>query len=93
MAKTIRVPKVRPRKVKTTKPASPPADQSRTRLFTLLAEMPDEAFGWVLIALATRIWPDGLGGFMPDSRTSIEAVKSEAGRLAGFEPTDTKERP
>lgn len=84
MAETIRVPKVRPRKVKKAKPASPPTDQSRTLLLALLAEMPDEAFGWVLIALANRIWPDGLGGFMPDSRTSIEAARVEARRLAGL---------
>jgi hypothetical protein len=43
--------------------------------------MPDEAFGWLLIAITQRIWPDGLGGFKDDSRKAITSAKAEATKL------------
>ncbi len=50
----------------------------RLKLLLLLASMPDEAFGWLVVSCLTRIWPDGLGGFQPESRESIAAVRAEA---------------
>jgi hypothetical protein len=49
----------------------------RLKLLLILATMPDEAFGWIVVAIQTRIWPEGLGGFKPESRDSIEAAKAE----------------
>lgn len=57
----------------------------RKRLLFLLRAMPDEAFGWVLNALAHNIFPDGLGGFALLSRGSIVAVIAEAKRLGGYD--------
>jgi hypothetical protein len=58
----------------------PPA---RAALLRVLAEMPDEAFGWLVVMIAHvkgsgQIWPDGLGGFRPESRASIEAAVKAA---------------
>jgi hypothetical protein len=73
--RTIRVPRVKPTK-KPTPPKTAPG--GRDALIEALRTMPDEAFGWVVIAIATRIFPDGLGGFMPDSRASIDAARAAA---------------
>ena len=43
--------------------------------------MPDESFSWIVAAVASRIYPDGLGGFQPESRKSIQLAKTEALRL------------
>lgn len=53
----------------------------RLTFLLILAMMPEEAFLWVAVAVATRIFPDGLGGFRPDSRQAIEAIRSEAEML------------
>lgn len=62
-------------------------DATRGALITALATMPDEAFGWFVLACpqsamtqggATQIWPDGIGGFTGASRQSIEAVRAAA---------------
>lgn len=49
----------------------------RKALITVLAEMPDESFGW-FVAWALGGFPDGLGGFTPESRTAIEALRRAA---------------
>lgn len=59
-------------------------NMNRLKLLLILATMPEEPFGWVLLALANRIFPDGLGGFQSDSRTSIEAAITEAQILTGY---------
>lgn len=65
--------------------------QSRAPLLALLAALDDEAFNWLLLALApsamfhgahTQVWPDGLGGFQ--NREKIEAIRAEAKRLIGL---------
>lgn len=62
-------------------------DATRRDLIKALATMPDEAFGWFVLACPTsammhggraQIWPDGIGGFSGDSRASIEAVRKAA---------------
>ena len=83
MTKTIRFPKVRRPKAAVT-PLPSPDYTNRKPLLDAIATMPDEAFGWIVVAVATRIFPDGLGGFMPESRTSIEAARSTARKWAGL---------
>lgn len=44
----------------------------KERLLDSLTTMPDEAFGWIVQALARQqIFPDGLGGFRVESRKAI----------------------
>jgi hypothetical protein len=49
--------------------------------------MPDEAFGWFVMACPqsamtkggnAQIWPDGIGGFSHDSKVAIEEVRAAA---------------
>jgi hypothetical protein len=61
-----------------TKAATP-----RAKLLTILGAMPDEAFGWFLVWAGLNGFPDGLGGFQPASRKSIDALRKEARRLLG----------
>lgn len=62
-------------------------DVARVALLTALATMPDEAFGWFVLACPVsammkgghaQIWPDGMGGFSQESQTSVEAVRAAA---------------
>jgi hypothetical protein len=57
----------------------------RLKLLLILAAMPSEAFGWLVITLSNarggQVWPTGLGGFRPDSRASIEATRAAADEL------------
>lgn len=53
----------------------------RLKLLLILAAMPSEAFGWIVIAIARNIYPDGRGGFQSASRASIEAAIKEANTL------------
>jgi len=55
-----------------------PSDDSRYELLAALAALPDEAYEWIVGAALTQIWPDGLGGFMPESRTAITNVRAAA---------------
>jgi hypothetical protein len=57
-------------------------DANRGALIAALATMPDEAFGW-FVAWALQGYPDGLGGFQNESRTSIEALRAAAKDLMG----------
>jgi hypothetical protein len=52
--------------------------------------MPDEAFSWLVVACmppgsimfrAAQIWPDGVGGFSPASRTAITEARAAAAEL------------
>jgi hypothetical protein len=55
-------------------------DANRGALIEVLATMPDEAFGW-FVGWASGVmvqYPDGLGGFLPESRASIEALHAAA---------------
>jgi hypothetical protein len=54
---------------------------NRIKLLLILATMPAESFSWIVAAVATKIYPDGLGGFRPESRKSIQLAKTEALRL------------
>jgi len=57
----------------------------RAPLLAVLATMPEEAFGYLVLSIAGMrgpIWPDGLGGFKPESRASIEAATAAAKQLA-----------
>lgn len=47
---------------------------ARLKLLLVLATMPYEAFGW-FVAWTQTGFPDGLGGFQPDSRAAITALK------------------
>jgi hypothetical protein len=56
---------------------TPPTPQDK--IVEALRTMPAEAFSWLVITMAhlpngQQIWPDGLGGFNPESRKSIESV-------------------
>lgn len=63
---------------------------TRFKMLLILALMPDEAFGWFVVWAARgkpsgagddyigQMFPDGLGGFMPESRKSIEELKKAA---------------
>lgn len=62
---------------------------SREPMLELLRTMPEEAYSWFVIATApsamlkganNQIWPDGIGGFLEQSRVAIEAVRAEADR-------------
>lgn len=61
--------------------------KDRTRILKALETMPDEAFGWLVLALRphamtgvsaalAQVWPDGVGGFGHDSRRSIEETRA-----------------
>lgn len=53
---------------------------NRLPLLFTLATMPEESFQW-FVAWAgghPMVYPDGLGGFRPDSRQSIEALRVAA---------------
>lgn len=58
----------------------------RLKLLLVLASMPDEAFTWLVIAIAKlpnrpNVWPDGIGGFTHESRDAISAARAAAGEL------------
>lgn len=59
-----------------------PAAPSRRELIVALECMPEEAFGWFVAWAggAMAQYPDGLGGFKPDSRNSILALRRAASR-------------
>jgi len=59
-------------------------DATRGQILEALATMPDEAFGWFVLAAQpsamtqganTQIWPDGIGGFTAESRAAITALR------------------
>lgn len=59
----------------------------KQRIIAALDAMPDEAFGWFVLAARpsamtqgalTQIWPDGIGGFQQASRDAITAVRTAA---------------
>jgi len=65
---------------------------NRGDLIAALATMPDEAFGWFVLACRpaammtgalSQIWPDGMGGFSSASRASVEAVRQAAAAYLG----------
>ncbi len=65
-------------------------DTNRTRILAALSTMPDEAFGYLLLACApsamlhgahAQIWPDGIGGFTQESRASIEETRAASKEL------------
>lgn len=58
-------------------PAVPRVSPDRAPLLTILGAMPEEAFSW-FVGWALTGYPDGLGGFQPASRTSIEALRAAA---------------
>jgi len=57
---------------------------NRLKLLLILALMPEEAFGWFVgwamigSSKFQMKYPDGLGGFKPESRKSIEELKKAA---------------
>lgn len=55
---------------------------NRAQLLKVLATMPEEAFGWFVVwALGSGgPFPKHLGGFRPDSRSSVAALRLEAQR-------------
>jgi hypothetical protein len=54
----------------------------RRALEVALLSLTDEAFGYVALSLWPRsgkaVWPDGRGGFMPESQAGIAAVETAA---------------
>jgi hypothetical protein len=50
----------------------------RTKILKVMEVMPDEAWHWIVTKCISGIYPDGLGGFKPESRKSIEKLKSAA---------------
>lgn len=71
------------------RPAPPPSKphDHRAALLQVLAEMPEEAFGWLALLIAGmrggQVWPSGLGGFSRESQASIRAAMEEARLLIG----------
>lgn len=59
-------------------------DRDRYDLLAALANLPDEAFGWFVgWASGSMVqFPDGLGGFQPQSRLGIAALRKAAGSYA-----------
>lgn len=61
---------------------------NRIKLLLILALMPEESFGWFVgWALSSQSkymgkYPDGLGGFRPESRKSIEELQKAAEEYA-----------
>jgi hypothetical protein len=62
-------------------------DATRQKFISAIATMPDEAYGWLVLATQAKamtlggnvqIWPDGIGGFMEGSRASITAIREAA---------------
>ncbi len=58
---------------------------SRKRLELALLALPDEAFSYVALAIFNAppakhdaIWPDGRGGFLPESQDAITAAEKAA---------------
>lgn len=59
---------------------------AREDLIAALTTMPDEAFGWIVLACLpptprighARIWPDALGGFSASSQAAIDRVRRAA---------------
>jgi hypothetical protein len=58
--------------------------EDREKLLTVLRQMPDEAFGYLLLALlphaaaegaTCQIWPDGIGGFTEPAAMSISEAR------------------
>lgn len=75
----IKVPKGPKPKKQTAVPV--PVDAAgRATLIKTLETMPDEAFGWLVMMWATGDlpWGSGLGGFKPESRASIENLRTVA---------------
>lgn len=66
-------------------PVTPPTTTAthKSALLAALAALPDEAFGFLVAALATGVWPDGLGGFKPESKAAIVAVRKLAADYPG----------
>jgi hypothetical protein len=52
----------------------------RLTFLLILATMPDEAFSW-FVSFALTGFPDGLGGFRPDAREAIAAIRVEASKM------------
>jgi hypothetical protein len=66
----------------------------RLKLFLILATMPEEAFGWLLMSMMSLpgrapIWPDEMGGFSEESQASVKAARLEAQALM-TEPAPTQ---
>lgn len=62
---------------------------AKLALLIRLAALPDEAFGWLVLALPPKamaagsppyaqVWPDGIGGFSSASRQAINDVRAAA---------------
>ena len=63
------------------------SSQLRDKMISVLRDMPEEAFGWFVLAAYpsamlkganTQIWPDGIGGFTEPSRKSITEMRETA---------------
>lgn len=67
--------------------------RAKAEFLRVLADMPDEAFSWLMLAAlpkgmthgaTAQIWPDGLGGFQIASRTTIVAAAMAAAAWTGI---------
>lgn len=50
----------------------------RAALLTRFAELPNEAWSYVVMAAASGIWPDEIGGFSEESQDAITEVRATA---------------
>lgn len=75
-------------------------DANRVKLLEALATMPDEAFQWFVLATLPsaqlrganrQIWPDGIGGFMADSKSSITAIRAAAEAYVQYLKDDARD--
>jgi hypothetical protein len=91
MGQTIRVPKGRRKKTPTRAKAAvqpavdPPVDDWRQALLDTLQQMPDEAFGWLVVRIIQgQVWPEQRGGFSAESKVAMGAAEIAAKKLMGF---------
>ena len=63
-------------------------DATRGKLLEALALMPDEVFGWFVVWANGGMmqFPDGLGGFLPESRASIATLRDAAAKYLEAQP-------
>lgn len=68
--------------------------RDRSRILKALETMPDEAFGWLVLAMRphamtgetpalAQVWPDGDGGFTHDSRNAIQETREAVAEYLG----------
>lgn len=72
------MPESRLRRTRTAYQQKKGHQDTRKPILELLQQTPEEAWGWVVKSLWLNTFPQGLGGFTPQARESIEKIKKAA---------------